>query len=205
MARDRRFQAILPLRGKILNVERARLDRILTSEEIKNLIVALGTAISQDFDIEKLRYQRIILMADADSDGNHIRTLLLTLFYRQFREIIDKGYLYIAQPPLYKIQTGKRIEYAYNDNDKKEILADIKKTKGEGKTVNVQRYKGLGEMNPDELWETTMNPENRILLKVNIEDAKEADHLFDTLMGKEVMPRKKFIQAHAKKVRNLDI
>ncbi len=205
MARDRRFQAILPLRGKILNVERARLDRILTSDEIKNLIIAMGTAISQDFDIEKLRYHRIILMADSDVDGAHIRTLLLTLFYRYFKEIIEKGYLYIAQPPLYKIQLGKRMEYGYTDADKEEILADMRKGKSEVKGINIQRYKGLGEMNPDELWETTMNPENRILLKVTIDNGKEADHLFDTLMGKEVMPRKKFIQVHAKKVKNLDI
>ena len=203
MARDRRFQAILPLKGKILNVERARLDRILSSQELKSLIIALGTAIAQDFDINKLRYHRIIIMTDADTDGAHIRTLLLTLFFRYFREVIERGYLYIAQPPLYKIQAGKRIEYAYTEEDKKEILETFKKEKITN--PNIQRYKGLGEMNPEELWETTMNPENRILLKVTIEDAKEADHLFDILMGKEVLPRKKFIQAHAKKVRNLDI
>jgi len=203
MARDRIFQAILPLKGKILNVERARLDRILTSEEIKSLIIALGTAISQDFDLNKLRYHRIILMSDADVDGAHIRTLLLTLFFRYFRDIIEKGYLYIAQPPLYKIQSGKKIEYAYNDADKEEILSSFKKQKISN--PNIQRYKGLGEMNPDELWKTTMNPENRILLQVKIEDAKEADHIFDVLMGKEVFPRKKFIQVHAKKVKNLDI
>jgi len=203
MARDRIFQAILPLKGKILNVERARLDRILTSEEIKSLIIALGTAISQDFDLNKLRYHRIILMSDADVDGAHIRTLLLTLFFRYFRDIIEKGYLYIAQPPLYKIQSGKKIEYAYNDADKEEILSSFEKQKISN--PNIQRYKGLGEMNPDELWKTTMNPENRILLQVKIEDAKEADHIFDVLMGKEVFPRKKFIQVHAKKVKNLDI
>jgi len=203
MARDRRFQAILPLKGKILNVERARLDRILTSEEIKALIIALGAAISQDFNIDKLRYHRIILMSDADVDGAHIRTLLLTLFFRYFREIIEKGYLYIAQPPLYKIQFGKKIEYAYTDADKEEILSSFKKDKAVN--INIQRYKGLGEMNPDELWNTTMDPKNRILLKVEIEDAKEADHIFDVLMGKEVFPRKKFIQVHAKKVKNLDI
>ena len=203
MARDRRFQAILPLKGKILNVERARLDRILTSEEIKALIIALGAAISQDFNIDKLRYHRIILMSDADVDGAHIRTLLLTLFFRYFREIIEKGYLYIAQPPLYKIQFGKKIEYAYTDADKEEILSSFKKDKAVN--INIQRYKGLGEMNPDELWNTTMDPKNRILLKVQIEDAKEADHIFDVLMGKEVFPRKKFIQVHAKKVKNLDI
>jgi DNA gyrase subunit B len=203
MARDRRFQAILPLKGKILNVERARLDRILSSEEIKSLIIALGTAVSQDFDLNKLRYHRVILMSDADVDGAHIRTLLLTLFFRYFRDIIEKGHLYIAQPPLYKIQSGKRIEYAYTDADKEEILSSFEKQKISN--PNIQRYKGLGEMNPDELWETTMNPENRILLQVKIEDAKEADHIFDVLMGKEVFPRKKFIQVHAKKVKNLDI
>jgi len=203
MARDRRFQAILPLKGKILNVERARLDRILTSQEIKSLIIALGAAISQDFNIDKLRYHRIILMSDADVDGAHIRTLLLTLFFRYFREIIEKGYLYIAQPPLYKIQSGKNIEYAYTDADKEEILSSFEK-KGTV-NINIQRYKGLGEMNPEELWETTMDPKNRTLLKVEIEDAKEADHIFDVLMGKEVFPRKKFIQVHAKKVKNLDI
>ncbi|NQU82341.1 MAG: DNA topoisomerase (ATP-hydrolyzing) subunit B [Parcubacteria group bacterium] len=240
MARDRRTQAILPLRGKILNVERARLDKVLSSDEIKNLIIALGTAISQDFDINKLRYHRIILMSDADVDGAHIRTLLLTLFYRHFKEVIEKGYLYIAQPPLYKIQAGKRIEYAYTDSDKEEILSDIVKSKkattgkkkteeitveetegdeeveevaeetggeadGKIKGVNIQRYKGLGEMNAEELWDTTMNPENRTLLQVTIDDAKETDSLFDTLMGKEVVPRRKFIQVHAKKVKNLDI
>jgi DNA gyrase subunit B len=224
-ARDRHFQAILPLRGKILNVERARLDKILSSKEIKSLIIAMGTAIADDFSMEKLRYHRIIIMTDADVDGAHIRTLLLTLFYRYFHPIIEAGHLYIAQPPLYRIQAGKRIEYAYTEADKVEILADIlgeKKAaavgiKKKGKAaalpvkeekiagVNIQRYKGLGEMNPDQLWETTMNPQNRILLKVDIDDAKEADKMFDTLMGDEVFPRKKFIQAHAKTVKNLDI
>jgi len=200
-ARDRHFQAILPLRGKILNVERARLDKILTSKEIRSLIIALGTAIAEDFNLDKLRYHRIIIMADADSDGNHIRTLLLTLFFRHFRPIIEKGYLYIAQPPLYRIQTGKQTEYAYTESDKAEILSSVKKAPG----ITIQRYKGLGEMNSDQLWETTMNPENRILLQVNIENAKEADRIFDTLMGSEVLPRKKFIQTYAKKVKNLDI
>lgn len=199
-ARDRRFQAILPLRGKILNVERARLDRLLSNKEIKSIIIALGTAISEDFNLDKLRYHRIIIMTDADIDGAHIRTLLLTLFYRYFRPIIEQGYLYIAQPPLYKIQAGKREEYAYTEGDKAEILDDIKKKK-----VSIQRYKGLGEMNPEELWETTMDPENRVLLRVTVEDAQQADHIFDTLMGKEVMPRKRFIKTHAKKVKNLDI
>ena len=202
-ARDRRFQAVLPLRGKILNVERARLDKILSSKEIKSLIIALGTAIAEDFDISKIRYHKVILMCDSDCDGLHIRTLLLTLFYRYFKPIIERGYLYIAQPPLYRIQTGKSIKYAFSEEEKERILNDLKKQKI--KSIDIQRYKGLGEMNPEQLWETTMNPEKRILLKVNIEDAKEADRIFDILMGEEVLPRKKFIQAYAKKVKNLDI
>jgi len=202
-ARDRHFQAILPLRGKILNVERARLDKILSSKEIKALIIALGTAIAEDFNVEKARYHRVIVMSDGDVDGAHIRTLLLTLFYRYFKPIIEKGYLYIAQPPLYKIQTGKQTEYAYTEGDKAEVLSSMKKQKTA--TPSIQRYKGLGEMNPEELWSTTMDPENRVLLQVNIESAREADKIFDTLMGKEVLPRKKFIQTHAKKVKNLDI
>jgi DNA gyrase subunit B len=202
-ARDRHFQAILPLRGKILNVERAKLDKILTSKEIRALIIALGTAIADDFDLSKLRYHRIILMQDADVDGSHIRTLLLTLFYRHFPQIVEKGHLYIAQPPLYKIQTGKNVKYAYTEAEKMKILSSLKKeTKV---SPSIQRYKGLGEMNPDQLWETTMNPQNRILLKVTVDDAKEADRIFDILMGDEVFPRKKFIQAHAKSVKNLDI
>lgn len=200
-ARDRHFQAILPLRGKILNVERARLDKILTSKEIKSLIIALGTAVAEDFNIDKVRYHRIIITCDADTDGNHIRTLLLTLFYRYFKPLIEKGYLYIAQPPLYKIQIGKETKYAYTEDQKIKILKSLKKTSG----ISIQRYKGLGEMNSEELWETTMNPENRVLLQVNIENAKEADRIFDVLMGDEVLPRKKFIQAHAKKARSLDI
>jgi len=199
-ARDRHFQAILPLRGKILNVERARLDKILASKEIKSLIIALGTAVAEDFNIEKARYHRIILMTDGDVDGAHIRTLLLTLFYRYFQPIIEKGYLYIAQPPLYRIQSGKEIKYVYGEEQKKEILKSLKNS-----AVSIQRYKGLGEMNPEELWETTMNPQNRILLQVTIENAREADKIFDVLMGKEVLPRKRFIQTYAKKVRNLDI
>jgi len=202
-ARDRHFQAILPLRGKILNVERTRLDRVLASKEIKSLIIALGTAIAEDFNLEKARYHRIVIMCDADSDGNHIKTLLLTLFYRYFKPLIEKGYLYIAQPPLYKIQTGKQVEYAYIEEEKAKILNSMKKQRVG--TPSIQRYKGLGEMNPEELWETTMNPQNRILLQVNIESAHQADKIFDILMGKEVLPRKKFIQTHAKKVKNLDI
>ena len=202
-ARDRRFQAILPLRGKILNIEKARIDKILASKEIRALVIALGTAIGEDFNIEKARYHRVILAADADVDGAHIRTLLLTLFYRYFRPIIEKGYLYIAQPPLYKIHSGKKVEYAHTDNEKDKILADFKKQKL--LNPSVQRYKGLGEMNPEQLWETTINPENRVLLQVKLEDGKEADHIFDVLMGEEVMPRKKFIHTYAKEVKNLDI
>ncbi|MDD5552062.1 MAG: DNA topoisomerase (ATP-hydrolyzing) subunit B [Candidatus Pacebacteria bacterium] len=197
--RDRRFQAILPLRGKILNVERVHLNRLLSSEEIKSLIISLGTAVADDFDISKLRYHKIVIMTDADTDGSHIRTLLLTLFFRYFKDIIEKGYLYIAQPPLYRIQIGKEIKYAYTEEEKEKILSKIKSP------FSLQRYKGLGEMNPDQLWETTMDPENRILKKVEVEDAKEADRVFDILMGKEVLPRKKFIQTYAKEVRNLDI
>ncbi len=200
-ARDRHFQAILPLKGKILNVERARLDKILTSKEIKSLIVALGTAIGEDFNIEKARYHRIIIMCDSDVDGQHLRTLLLTLFYRYFKPLIEKGYLYIAQPPLYKIQAGKEIKYAYTEDQKLTVLKSLKKTS----VISIQRYKGLGEMNASGLWETTMDPKNRILLQITIENAKEADRIFDTLMGQDVLPRKKFIQTYAKKVKNLDI
>jgi DNA gyrase subunit B len=199
-ARDRRFQAILPLRGKILNVERARLDKMLASKEIKALIIAMGTGIGEDFDIEKLRYHRIVIMTDADVDGAHIRTLLLTFFYRYFKSIVEKGHIYIAQPPLYKIQSGKNAQYAYSDEEKDKII----KTMGKA-SASIQRYKGLGEMNPEQLWDTTMNPENRTLLQVAIEEAHEADKTFDILMGEEVEPRKKFIQTHAKAVKNLDI
>ncbi len=203
-ARNRRFQAVLPLRGKILNVERARLDKILTSKEIRALVIALGTAISEDFDIEKIRYQRIIIMTDADVDGSHIRALLLTLFFRYFRPIIERGYLYIAQPPLYQIQQGKNIQYAFSDSDRDKIMAELKKQKGTA-TINVQRYKGLGEMNAEQLWDTTMDPAHRVLFQVTIDNAREADKIFDVLMGNEVAPRKKFIQTYAKSVKNLDI
>jgi DNA gyrase subunit B len=198
-ARDRRFQAILPLRGKILNVEKAREDKILTSEQIRNLITALGTGIGEKFDINKLRYHHVILMTDADVDGSHIRTLLLTFFFRYMPQVIVGKYLYVAQPPLYKITRGKQISYAYTDEQKNRKLSQM-----DGKP-EVARYKGLGEMNPDQLWETTMNPQNRMLLRVEIEDAVEADKIFDVLMGTEVDPRKRFIQTHAKTVRNLDI
>jgi DNA gyrase subunit B len=198
-ARDRRFQAILPLRGKILNVERTRLDKILAFKEIKSLIIALGTAVAEDFNLEKLRYQKIVIMTDADVDGAHIRTLLLTLFYRYFKPIIEAGFLYIAQPPLYRLQSAKNISYAYSEEEKLKVMKKLPPG------VSLQRYKGLGEMNPEQLWETTMNPANRIFLRVDIEDARAADKIFDILMGSEVFPRKKFIQTHAKKVRNLDI
>lgn len=196
--RDRHNQAVLPLRGKVLNAEKNRLDRLLANKEIRALIIALGTGIADEFDISKLRYHKTIIATDADVDGAHIRTLLLTFFYRYFREVIEGGYLYIAQPPLYQLTSGKRVEYAYNDAEYQKLAKDM------GEKINVQRYKGLGEMNPDKLWETTMNPENRVLKRVTIRDAAEADKLFDVLMGEEVAPRKKFIQAHAKTVKNLD-
>ncbi len=198
-ARDRNFQAILPLKGKILNVERVRLNRVLSSDEIKALIIALGTAIADDFDLSKLRYHRIIIMSDADVDGAHIRTLLLTLFYRYFKPIIESGYLYIAQPPLYQIKKGDKAHYAYSEREKSEV---IKKT---GAGVTIQRYKGLGEMNPEQLWETTMDPQNRVLLRATVKDGAEADRIFDNLMGQEVILRKKFIQSQAHKVKNLDV
>jgi len=197
--RDRRIQAILPLRGKILNVEKARIDKMLLNKEIRSLVVALGTAISDKFDISKLRYHKIVLMADADVDGAHIKTLLLTLFYRYFPKIIEDGYLYIAQPPLFLVKKGKESYYAYSDTEKDKIIKSM------GGEANIQRYKGLGEMNPEQLWETTMNPENRILKRVEIEDSIEASKMFDILMGEMVEPRKNFIQAHASAVKNLDI
>ncbi len=240
--RDRMFQAILPLRGKILNVERARLDRMLSSKEIKILIIAMGAGVGETKDISKIRYHRIVIMTDADVDGAHIRTLLLTFYYRYFPEIIEEGYLYIAQPPLYKIEKGKQINYAYNEAQKDEILARLEKEAKEGKNkkekvkkeesvqesgavaeneteniaeeevsdikipgVKVARYKGLGEMNPSQLWETTMDPENRVLLQVKVEDAEKANEIFSILMGDVVEPRKKFIQTHAKNVKNLDV
>lgn len=198
--RDRHTQAILPLRGKILNVEKARLDKMLANKEIKSLVIALGTAISDTFDLTKLRYHKIVIMTDADVDGAHIRTLALTLFYRYFPQLIQEGHLYIAQPPLYRIQKGKQVSYAYSDRERDETVG-----RGEISGANIQRYKGLGEMNPDQLWETTMNPANRILRRVVMEDAVEADKIFDVLMGEVVEPRKNFIQAHAVNVKNLDI
>jgi DNA gyrase subunit B len=199
--RNRETQAILPLKGKILNVEQARMDKILGFEEIKNLVVALGMGIGESLDPSKLRYHRVIIMTDADVDGAHIRTLLLTLFYRYLRPVIDGGYLYIAQPPLYKLEQGKKVLYAYTP----EQMEELKKTFPNPEKVHPQRYKGLGEMNPEQLWETTMDPEKRAMYRVTVEDAEIADRVFDTLMGSEVAPRKKFIQAHAKAVKNLDI
>lgn len=232
MGRDRRTQAILPLRGKILNVERARLDKMLASEQIKNLVIAMGTSIGDTFDLEKMRYHKIVIATDADVDGSHITTLILTLFYRYFRTVIDAGYVYIAQPPLYKIKKGKELFYAYTDEDKAKILKSLgaeeveevdENAEGEepveeeiedGKNppaggkksgkVHIQRYKGLGEMNADELWETTMDPARRVLKQVKVEDAEAANKVFDTLMGSEVAPRKAFIQSNAK-MANLDI
>ncbi len=198
--RNREFQAILPLRGKILNVEQSRLDRMLMNNEVKNLVIALGTSIGETFDVSKLRYHRVVIMTDADVDGAHIRTLILTLFFRYFRDLIDGGFIYIAQPPLYKIQSGKSSKYAYSDAEKVAVLKEL----GE-KSSSIQRYKGLGEMNPEQLWNTTMDPAQRKMLRVTVEDAEKADHVFETLMGSEVAPRKKFIQTHAKKVENLDI
>ena len=198
--RDRRFQAVLPLRGKILNVEKARLDRMLQNEEIRALITALGTSIGDQYDPSKLRYHRIILMTDADVDGAHIRTLLLTFFFRHMENLIVDGRLYIAQPPLYRLQSGKEVHYVYSDEERDAIL-----NRGDGKKWEIQRYKGLGEMNPEQLWETTMDPARRTLLQVTIEDAVRADETFDMLMGSAVPPRRRFIQTHAREVRNLDI
>ncbi|MEK7681113.1 MAG: DNA topoisomerase (ATP-hydrolyzing) subunit B [Patescibacteria group bacterium] len=234
--RDREHQAILPLRGKVLNVERARLDKILANNELKNLIIAMGTNIGEQFDISKLRYHRVVIMTDADVDGAHIRTLLLTFFYRYFSQLITNGHIYIAQPPLYSVKFGKEMFYAYNDEEKAKILKDLEGRKAEkaaakaktetvetpsaeegpaeeglesivigGTKVNIQRYKGLGEMNPEQLWETTMDPEHRMMKKVEVPDAELANEIFEILMGDEVEPRKKFIQTHAKSVSNLDI
>ncbi|HHV56728.1 MAG TPA: DNA topoisomerase (ATP-hydrolyzing) subunit B [Firmicutes bacterium] len=199
--RDRRFQAILPLRGKILNVEKARLDKILASEEIRAMITALGTGIDEDFDLSKARYHKVIIMTDADVDGAHIRTLLLTFFYRYMPQLVESGYVYIAQPPLYRVVKGQEEHYTYSDRELDELLKKI----GRGGNIDVQRYKGLGEMNPQQLWETTMNPKSRTVLQVSVADALEADNIFTILMGDKVQPRREFIQANARLVRNLDI
>lgn len=200
--RNRKFQAILPLRGKILNVEKQRLDRILNADTIRSMVTAFGAGIGNDFDIEKIRYDRIIIMTDADVDGAHIRTLLLTFFYRYMRPLIDEGHVYIAQPPLYKVSKGKKEHYAYSDAELEQVLIDLG---GKDNSTDIQRYKGLGEMNASQLWDTTMDPEQRILLRVNVEDAMQADEIFTILMGEKVEPRKEFIQQNAKNVVNLDI
>ncbi|MDZ4384846.1 MAG: toprim domain-containing protein, partial [Candidatus Moranbacteria bacterium] len=241
--RDRKFQAILPLRGKLVNVEKTTLDKVVKSDTLKPIIIALGAGIGESFNIEKLRYHRIIIMADADVDGSHIRTLLLTFFYRYYEPLIRSGFIYIAQPPLYRIQKGKDVQYVYTEEEKnaaveriKIAIAKTKKSKADEEAaraallavrdeaetetdsgeeeqpteekmlgINIQRYKGLGEMNPEQLWETTMDPGNRLMLQVSIEDAESADKMFDVLMGSEVEPRRRFIQTHAKSVRNLDV
>ncbi len=203
--RDRRFQAILPLKGKILNVEKARLHKILSNEEIKTIITALGTGVGEgDFDMERLRYHKIIIMTDADVDGSHIRTLLLTFFFRYMRELIELGNVYIAQPPLYRIKSGKEDLYVFDDDERDEVLKRFSKN-GNDRKVEMQRYKGLGEMNPEQLWETTMNPEKRTLIQVSLENAAEADHIFSILMGDKVEPRREFIEKNAKYVQNLDV
>ncbi|MBI4359604.1 MAG: DNA topoisomerase (ATP-hydrolyzing) subunit B [Candidatus Jacksonbacteria bacterium] len=196
--RDRHFQAVLPLRGKILNVERARLDKLLQNKELKSFVIALGANIGDQLDITRLRYHKVVIMTDADVDGAHIRTLILTFLYRYFKQVIEQGYVYIAQPPLYRLEKGKQIHFCYNDRDLSDLLLG-------SSGFTIQRYKGLGEMNPEQLWDTTLNPENRVLKLVTIEDAEAADDIFDVLMGSEVAPRKKFIQTHAKDVKNLDI
>jgi DNA gyrase subunit B len=203
--RDRRFQAILPIRGKILNVQRAREDKMLSNEEIRAMITALGAGIGEHFDVSKLRYNRILIMADADVDGAHIRTLLLTFFFRHMQSVINEGHLFIAQPPLYRIQVGREPRYAYSDVDRDELIAEARKRRSSNGEVPIQRYKGLGEMNPEQLWDTTMNPATRTILRVDLDDAVLADETFDMLMGDQVPPRKKFIQTHAKSVRNLDV
>ena len=230
--RNRKFQAILPLRGKILNVERARLDRMLANNEVKNIVIALGTNINDQFDVSKLRYHRVIIMTDADVDGSHIRTLLLTLFFRHFNGLLTGGHVYIAQPPLYQLKKGNAVRYAYNEEEKERAIVEmgggldesievaeedddgeevsveekeVAETKRRGSRIMIQRYKGLGEMNPAQLWDTTMNPDTRIMKQVTVEDAAKADQIFDKLMGDNVAPRKHFIQTHAKKVINLDV
>jgi DNA gyrase subunit B len=202
--RDRSFQAILPLRGKIINVEKARIDKVLSNEEIRTIITAIGTGIKDDFQIDQSRYHKIIIMTDADVDGAHIRTLLLTFFFRQMRELIDAGYVYIAQPPLYRVAKGKDEQYAYSEEERDAYMSRMGNGDGRG-SVSIQRYKGLGEMNPDQLWDTTMDPERRTLLKVDMDDAVEADQIFQTLMGDSVEPRRVFIESNAKFVRNLDV
>jgi DNA gyrase subunit B len=202
--RDRQFQAILPLRGKILNVERARIDRILGNEEIRAIITAVGCGVGGDFKLEDARYHKVIIMTDADVDGAHIRTLLLTFFFRQMQELIEAGYVYIAQPPLYRVARGKEEQYAYTEIERDEWVKRMSGPDAKG-NVNIQRYKGLGEMNPGQLWSTTMDPDRRTILRVTLEDAVESSKLFDELMGDEVEPRRQFIERNAKYVSNLDV
>ena len=200
--RDRVFQAILPLWGKMLNVEKTRIDKVLTNDKLFPIISSLGTGVGTQFDISKLRYGKVIIMADADVDGSHIRTLLLTFFFRYMRELLERGHVYIAMPPLYKVEFGKKIFYAYDDKEKDELLARHQKKESD---VSIQRYKGLGEMNPEQLWETTMNPEKRTIVHVRLDDGVEAELIFTTLMGENVEPRKKFIEDNALAVTNLDV
>ena len=202
--RDRSFQAILPLKGKILNVEKARIDKILSNDEIRAMVTAIGAGIRDDFDIDKARYHKIIIMTDADVDGAHIRTLLLTFFYRQMRELIENGYIYIAQPPLYRVQKGKAERYAYSDAERDLEIGKLSNGK-DGKGISIQRYKGLGEMNPEQLWKTTMDPDARTILRVTVESATEANRIFSELMGEDVEPRRRFIEKNARYVRNLDV
>ena len=196
--RDRRFQAILPLWGKMLNVEKSRIDKVFGNEKLLPVITAIGAGIGNDFDVTKIRYGKVVIMADADVDGQHIRTLLLTFFFRYMRPLIEEGHVYIAQPPLFKLYKGKKIKYVYVEEELKAALAEFPE-------ASVQRYKGLGEMNPEQLWETTMDPENRIMLRVDLEDAKHADEIFTILMGDKVEPRREFIEVHSTTVENLDI
>ncbi|HEY3582951.1 MAG TPA: toprim domain-containing protein, partial [Casimicrobiaceae bacterium] len=205
--RDRNFQAILPLRGKIINVEKARIDKVLSNEEIRTIITAIGTGIKDEFSLENARYHKIIIMTDADVDGAHIRTLLLTFFFRQMQELIDAGYVYIAQPPLFRVAKGKEAYYAYDLKERDEIIKRLGGgSNGDGKgNINIQRYKGLGEMNKDQLFDTTMDPERRTLLKVSMDDAVQANDIFQTLMGDDVEPRRDFIEKNAQFVSNLDI
>jgi DNA gyrase subunit B len=201
--RDRRTQAVLPLRGKLLNVEKARLDRVLSSENIRPLIIALGAGIGDQFDIAKLRYHKICLLSDADVDGAHISTLLLTFFFRHMPDVIEQGYLYLCQPPLYRVSTGKVTRYAKDEKTRDQAIKDLSR-EGKTKNISVQRFKGLGEMNPEQLWETTMNPDTRTLLQITVREAADADEVFSTLMGERVEPRRDFIRGEARKVRNLD-
>ena len=201
--RDRKFQAILPLWGKMLNVEKARIDKVYGNEKLMPVVTALGTSIGEDFDISKLRYGKVIIMADADVDGSHIRTLLLTFFFRFMRELIEEGHIYIAQPPLFKVYRGKQVRYAFSDEERDKYISELA---GENNLkVDVQRYKGLGEMDPEQLWETTMNPETRTMIKITMEDAIKADEIFTILMGDKVTPRREFIESNAEYVKDLDV